>query len=128
MANDLWRGVAIAEGFTSGDVIAESHTVRTKKEVLEGEEGLGEFNFHFIEVPDAQIDQIVETATKTLKPSWYIHLVKDGRMIVAFEDKSFTIAKDDADAIAAVKDYAITHGVHPEQIELERLFDNPYDD
>ena len=128
MTETPWRGVAIAEGFTSDRVIAQTHTVRTKNEVLEGEEGQGEFNFHFIEVPDAQLDQIVRAATETLKPSWYLHLVKDGRMIVAFEGKSFTITKDDTQAIAEVKAYATGNGVHPEQIELERLFDHPYDD
>jgi len=128
MKGDLWRGIAIAEGFTSDDVITRSHTVRVEKETLEGEEGRGEFNFHFIEVPDSQIDQIVSAATQTLKPSWYVHLVKEGQMIVVFKGKHFTLAKDDAIALAEVREYAIRSGVHPEQIALERLFDNPYDE
>lgn len=128
MTDNVWRGVAIAESFTSNSVITNSTTVRTGTQALEGEKSRGQWHFHCIEVADSEIDMIVREALHTLKPSWYLHLVNDGRMIIVLEGRSFTIARDDTHGIAEVKEYAITHGVHPKQIELERLFDNPYDE
>src|SRR5437899_8584364 len=118
MTDTVWRGVAIAEGLTDNSVITQSRTVRTKQEVLEGEEGSGLWHFHFLEVPDSDILRIVSEAARTLKPSWYLHLVKDDQMVVVFEGTSFTVAKADTQGIAEVKAYAIANGVHPEQIEL----------
>ncbi|WP_067665815.1 hypothetical protein [Nocardia miyunensis] len=128
MTDRVWRGVAIAESFTCDSVITNSTTIRTDAQALEGEGSLGQWHFHFIEVADSEIDMVVGEALRTLKPSWYLHLVNADRMIVVFEGRSFTITQDDTHGIAEVKEYAVGFGVHPEQIELERLFDNPYDE
>lgn len=123
-----WRGVAIAESFENDDVIKLSQIVRTKTEILEGEEGRGQFHFHFIEVSDADIDQLVDAAARTIKPAWYIHLVRNGQMYVVYRARYFKLAQSDAPSIAQAKEYAIGCGIHRDQIAFERLFDNPYDE
>ncbi|WP_305779095.1 hypothetical protein [Nocardia nova] len=128
MATAPWRGVAIAESFENDNALKLSHIVRTKTMVLEGEAGRGKFHFHFIEVPDDAVETFVSTATSTIKPSWYTHVVREGRMYVVYRDKRFFLAQHDGPAIAEAKDYAISRGIHSEQIAFENFFDNPFDD
>ncbi|WP_156959713.1 hypothetical protein [Nocardia sp. BMG51109] len=128
MKNTPWRGVIIAESFEKNDVIERSRTVRTKTEILEGEEGRGRFHFHLIEVPDCDVELLVDTATQTIKPAWYIHLVRDGQMYVVYRNKYFKLTQGDDQATAEAKEHAISCGIHPDQIAFERFFDNPYDE
>lgn len=129
MKTNLWRGIAIAESFIDGEVIAQCAVVKTITETLEGEAARGEFHFHNVEVAEGRIEDVVNMAMKTLKPGWYIHFVKDDRMFVAFSGKYFLIAKDDQESLEGVKKYALCSGIHPEQINgLEILFDNPFDE
>ncbi|MBL8639466.1 MAG: hypothetical protein JNK24_03825 [Alphaproteobacteria bacterium] len=45
MKTNLWRGIAIAESFIDGEVIAQCAVVKTITETLEGEAARGEFHF-----------------------------------------------------------------------------------
>jgi hypothetical protein len=102
--------------------------VKEKVERLEGEEDLGEFHFYNIEVEEKDLPMAVQEATHSLRPSWYFHLVKGDQMKVMFRGKVFDVTSGDTSQLEAVKKYEMENGVHEEQIQLERLFDNPYDE
>lgn len=125
-----WCGVAITESFDDLGVLEKMHIVTTKVEHLEGEEGIGTFHFHKVEVNDADIDQVVALVSSAIKPSWFLHLISGtgDRMKVVFHGKYFDVKKGDDQALREVVEYGKQHGVHEDQLQLYRLFDNPYDD
>lgn len=126
--SDVWKGVAIEEGFVDRSLFEYVRIVGAEMKQLEGEEERGEFHFHKVEVSDGELASVVEVAMRTLHPSWYFHLVKGKRMKVMFAGKVFDIDRDDLSRIEAVKSYGLASGIHKNQIQIERLFDSPYDD
>jgi len=125
---DVWKGVAIDGGFEDFTVMQHMRVVATKAGRLEGEEELGEFHFHSVEVRDEDVATVVQIACKTLRPTWYFHLVKGTRMKILFRGEAFDITKDDAAELEAAKRYGLENGVHEDQIQFEDFFDNPYGD
>jgi hypothetical protein len=125
---NVWRGVLIAEGLKNQAVLEYIHIIKTDFERLESEEGLGEFHFHKIEVDDILVDKVVEIATRDLKEGWYFHLVKDNKMKVMFTGKCLEVTKGNEAQFDNVKKYGLSLGIHEDQIQLERLIDNPYDE
>lgn len=128
--DNIWRGVAITEGFDDPNVLEKMHIVATKVEHLEGEEGMGTFHFHKVEVNDTDVDQVVILVSVAIKPSWFLHLISGAgdRMKVVFHGKHFDVKKGDDQALREVVEYGKQDGVHEDQLQLYRLFDNPYDD
>ena len=126
----VWRGIAITEGFDDPSVLATMHIVATKTEQLEGEEGMGTFHFHKVEVDGADVDSVLERVSLAIKPSWFLHVISgDGSLMkVVFRGKCFSIQKGDDEALHAVIAYGKQNGVHEDQLHLHRLFDNPYDE
>jgi hypothetical protein len=123
-----WRGVAIEEGFEDRSLFDHLHVVATQAERLEGEDEQGEFHFHKVEVADPQLHAAMEAAKRTLRPSWYFHLVREGKMVVLFRGKAFEVAQGDALQLQMVKEYGLAQGIHEDQLCLERLFLSPYDE
>jgi len=123
-----WRGIAIEEGFEGRSLFPNLTVIGTETQRLEGEDALGEFHFHKVEVTDIQLPALLKEAIRTLRPSWYFHLVQAGKMIVIFRGKSFEVVQGDACRLLEVKEYALAQGIHEDQLRLERLFENPYDE
>ena len=130
ITSNPWHGVAITESFNDLSVLEKVHVVATKIEHLEGEEGIGTFHFHNVEVSDADIDQVVTLVSSAIKPNWFLHLISGAgdRMIVVFHGKHFDVQKSDDQALREVVEYGKQQGIHEDQLQLHRLFDNPYDD
>ena len=123
---DVWRGTLIEESLDDEELLEHVDIVDVATGTLESEEEKGEFTFHRVEVPDKELDVIVSIALKSLKSSWYFHLVKGGTMIVMFKDKKFTVNEGDEEGLQAIKDYGMAHGIHADQLHIEGLFENPF--
>ncbi len=130
IANSIWRGIAVAEGFDDPRAFEKMCIVTTKIEHLEGEEAVGTFHFHHVEVNDADVDQVATLVASVIKPSWFLHLVSASgeNMKVIFRDNQFNIEKGDDQAMQEVIAYGKKNGIHEDQLQLHRLFDNPYDE
>jgi hypothetical protein len=125
---NVWKGVIIQEGLKDSSILEHVKIVKTDMERLEEEEGLGDFHFHKVEVNDQDLNTVVEMAMNGLRESWYMHLVNGERMKVIFSGKVFEVQKGDTNQFKKIKEYAISQGILEEQIEVERLIDNPYDE
>lgn len=125
---NFWKGVIIEEGLEEKTILSMVKIVRTDLEKLESEEDVGELHFHKVEIDDKQLESFIELSMKNLLDSWYIHLVKDGVMKVIFRNKVFEATKGDTQQFNNIKRYALSQGILEEQIEVERLIDNPYDE
>lgn len=121
-----WQGVIIDEGFEKNDILSHVQVIETTASVLEGEEELGEFHFRKVQVSDQDLQDVESLATQTLRHSWYFHLVKGDVMKVFFKDKFFTFTKDDETGLKQAKTYAQSQDIHSDQIELEKLFEDPF--
>jgi len=128
MNASVWKGVIIEEGLKDTTLLNQVKIVRTDMEQLESEGEMGTLHFHKVEVEGTKIDEVVEMAKNSLLHSWYIHLVKDGEMKVIFEDIAFEVRKGDTEQLRNIKEYALSQDILEEQIELDRLIDNPYDE
>lgn len=123
-----WRGVLIEESLEDPTVLNRMHIVGTMSERLEGEEDRGEFHFHKVEVDNDALKGVLQDASESIKDSWYFHLVSGDRMIVVFRGRVFEATKGRANEFDAIRAFALSQGIHPEQLQLERLMDNPYDE
>lgn len=100
--------------------------VDTKTTTLEGETNRGEFHFHSVEVKDDIFDEVVQFASQYIKNSWYFHLVKNNELLVMFQNLVFKAYKGNAEEFKRIREYALSQGIHPNQLPLERLIENPY--
>lgn len=126
--NKLWLGVLIEESLEDPLVLKKTRIVRTENARLE-EEGQGQqLRLHKIEVSESDVEEICFEISKVIRPTWYFHIVSGSKMIVVFRDEILRAEKSDPESIERIIKYGTTHGVLPEQIELHRLIDNPYDE
>ena len=56
-----------------------------------------------------------------------MHICKDGMMIVIFRNKVFEFSEREKGKIAEAKNYGISIGILPEQMEIENLIRQPFD-
>ena len=123
---DKWIGVLIEESVDSPELLRAVSVASTRSTTLESEEDRGEFSFHNVEVPEDEVEDVVRLAVAGLRPGpWYFHLVRDDVLRVMFRGHAFQARRGDAEAIEAIRQHALTVGVHPDQLPLERLFDDP---
>jgi len=122
----VWEGVIIEESLESKDLLKLAKTVKTKKSTLESEEEKGFLHFHHAEVSDGKKEEFVEEAKNAIKQGWYLHICKDGKMIVVFKGKSFEFTKLQKDKIEQAKKYGMSIGIIEEQVQFQELIDNPY--
>ena len=126
--NKLWLGVLIEESLEDPAVLKKINIVKTECMRLE-EEGQGQqLQFHKIEVSESDVEDVCFEISRAIRPTWYFHIVSGSKMIVVFRDEIMRAEKSDPESIERIIKYGTTHGVLPEQIELHRLIDNPYDE
>lgn len=124
----LWRGVLIEESLEDLVVLKKIFIVGTERMLLEDETQGQQLQFHKIEVSESDVEDISLEVSRVIRPNWYFHLVGGSKMIVVFRDEILRAEKLNPSSIERIIDYGIAHGVPPEQIALNRLFDNPYDE
>ena len=120
-----WRGVIIEESLDDPSLLNLVRIVNTKKSFLENEDEKGLLHFHHVEVEKK--DDFVEKAKKAIKQGWYMHICKDDKMIVIFRNRVFEFSEREKGKIAEAKNYGISIGILPEQMEIENLIRNPFD-
>ncbi len=125
-SKSVWRGVLIEESLEDKGIMDNVRIVGMRTSLLESEEYKGVFHFHNLEVPSEQLDAVLNEMSRAIKAAWYFHLVGGDVMKVVFKDKIFTLKKGDSATLASIQRYGQAHGVHPDQLQLEGLFDNPY--
>lgn len=123
----MWKGVIIRESLQDISVLNDVSIVNTRESRLESEEGRGTFHFHSIEVSEDKIVHVLESLKKSLKPNWYIHLVKGDDIQVIFSGTMMRAKRGNAKEFEAIKTYALSKGIHADQLPLEHLLDHPFD-
>lgn len=123
----MWRGVIIKESLQDKSLLDEVKVVGTRETDLESERERGVFHFMNVEVEDNKINNVLEKLRKSLKPSWYAHLVKGNVMHVAFSRQILTATRDNQEEFGTIRKFAISRGIHPDQLPLEHLLDHPFD-
>lgn len=126
--NNLWLGVLIEESLEDPTVLKKINIVGTERTLLEGEGQGQELQFHKIEVSESDVEDICLEVSHVIRPTWYFHVVSGSKMLVVFRDEILRAEKSDPESIEQIIKYGTTHGIRPEQIELHRLIDNPYDE
>lgn len=126
--NKLWLGVLVEESLEDPAVLQKISVVRTECAWLEGEGHGQQLQFHKIEVLESDVEDVCLEVSRVIRPTWYFHIVGGSKMFVVFRDEIMKAEKSDPESIERIIKYGTTHGVLPEQIELHRLIDNPYDE
>lgn len=100
--------------------------VSTRKSFLEAEKKKGRMKLHSIEVSDERKAEFVTKAELAIKQGWYMHIVKDDSIVIIFRKKNFEFRKKEKDKMKMAVDYGISIGIHPGQMEIMPLFENPF--
>lgn len=120
-----WRGVIIEESLEDSSLLNLVKILKTKKSFLENEDEKGVLNFHCVEVE--QREEFIEKAKRAIKQGWYMHICKDDKMIVIFRNKVFEFSEHEREKITEARNYGISIGILPEQMEIENLIRHPFD-
>lgn len=119
----VWKGVVLKESLEDGSLLDLARLGKKTKTRLEGESRT--LTFYNIEVEDSIVREYLNLAVKSLRPSFYTHLCKNGEMHVAFRRKLFNFKGNDPNLEKARK-YGLSQGILPEQMEFEYIINHPY--
>lgn len=122
---NIWQGVVLEESLDNKSLLGLAKIVGTDIDKLEEEDRV--MTFHKIEVSDSKRDQFIEEAKRSIKPGFYIHLCKEGRMYVVFKDRIFKFRKGQQDLLEKAREYGKSAGIIPEQMPFKHLIDYPFD-
>jgi len=122
---NMWQGVVLEESLDDKSLLNLTKIVGTDIDKLEEEDRV--MTFHKIEVTDSERYQFIEKARQSIKPGFYIHLCKEGRMYVIFKDKIFKFRKGQQASLEKAREYGESTGIISEQMPFEHLIDHPFD-
>lgn len=125
--NELFKGVLIDQSvFEPEKVLAKAKVISSRETSLEGENFRGKVLFHNIEVSTDKLWQVLSLMAETIKsPGWYFHLINEERLYIVLP-KVILIAGNDEAELKNIVEYAKNYGIHPDQLNLKQLFDNPF--
>jgi len=123
----MWKGVIIEESLDDKSLLSLVKIIKSRKTTLENENERGFLTFHCIELNDSNLEKFIETAQKSIKNSFYIHICKDNEMTVIFKNKLFRFSSDNPDEMNEAREYGISIGILKEQMPFEKLIENPFD-
>ena len=124
-----WKGVLIPESLENDRGIwgLVQVTGRSKRR-LEREGSRGELTFCDVEVPDRDVDSLMRRVAQRLRsPGWYFHVERECVIKVAYPGKVMEMSQAEPESIRAARQYAVSIGIHPEQLHFERFMGNPFD-
>ncbi len=121
---NMWQGVVLEESLDNKSLLDLAKIVGTDIDKLEEEDRV--MTFHKIEVSGLNLHQFIEEAKRSIKPGFYTHLCKKGRMYVIFKDKVFKFKKGQA-LLEKAREYGKSTGIISEQMPFEHLIDHPFD-
>ena len=122
----MWKGVIIEESLGDKSLLSLVKIISSRQTTLENESERGVLTFHSIELDDSNLDEFIETAQKSIKDSFYIHICKDNEMIVIFRNKVFRFSLDNSEELNETREYGISVGILKEQMPFEKLIENPF--
>ena len=125
--DEVFKGILIDQSVTQPEIILKKvDVVNTRETTLEGESIRGTVLFHSIEVAKDQVWDVLNKVAETIKsPGWYFHLVNASRLYIVMP-KAILISGNDDNELRNIVDYAQSHGIHPDQLNLKQLFESPY--
>ena len=119
-----WKGVIIEESLEDKSLLDLVKIKDTKKERLEGENRV--MTLHKVEVSDKNKDDFVQKAIKSIKQSFYIHLVKNKVMYVIFKNIMYKFSKGYPE-LEEAREHGKKIGIKEEQMPFEYLLEEPWD-
>lgn len=119
----VWKGVLIEESLEDKKLLRLVKFGKKKRFRLEGERRI--MTFCNIEVRDEIKEKYVKLAMRSIMPSFYTHLCKDGEMYVVFRGRYFKFKEGDRD-LERAREYGESQGILRDQMEFEYLINHPY--
>lgn len=126
--NTLYKGILIDQSVDSSEsILALCHRVSDRHTTLEAEEERGDVQFIHVEVDEHNIWPVLECVAESLKsPGWYFHLVGNGKLYVVYPGVVFTAHEGNDQELEQMITFGISIGIHPDQLDLGKLYENPY--
>ncbi|MCA9329267.1 hypothetical protein KDA11_01350 [Candidatus Saccharibacteria bacterium] len=123
----IYKGVLIDQSVADPKAILDcTEVVSSRVTTLEGESFRGEVTFHNIEVSEDDLWGVLGKVAEDIKaPGWYFHLV-DGQTLYIVLPRAILFAENNGDELNMIVEYAESQGIHPDQLNLKQLFENPY--
>lgn len=123
----LYKGILIDQSVSDPKIVLKFTNVVGKREAkLEGESFRGKVLFYNIEVSADNLWPVLSQVAESIKsPGWYFHLVNDNKLYIAMPNVVLIADNNEAE-LQGIVDYASNHGIHPDQLNLKQLFDNPF--
>lgn len=124
-----WKGVLIEESLENDLGIWDLVEVTGRSQRrLEREGSRGEFTFCEVEIPERDVDTLMQRIAERLRsPGWYFHVERDRVIKVAYPGTVMEMSEGEPGSIQAARGYGVSIGIHPEQLQFERFMGNPFD-
>ena len=122
----MWQGVIIEESLKDKRLLELVKILKISEATLESESGRGVFHFSQFELPEEKRVEFIEMAKKAIKPGFYLHLVHNDTLTVVMAGKVFSAIRGQAEQFETIRKEAMKTGIHPDQLPLEQLLDNPF--
>ncbi len=122
----VWKGVIIEESLEDKSLFDVVNMISSREETLNEEEERGTMHLRSFKLEDDKKEEFVRKAEEMIKDRWYIHICKDGVMVVIFKGKSFEFTRDQKDVIEKAREYGKSIGILEAQMTFENLIDDPY--
>lgn len=107
-------------------ILKLTEVVSYRETTLESESFRGKVLFHNIKVSDKNLWHVLYEVMQSIKsPGWFFHLVSDDLLYIVMPNAILTSTNDEKE-LMNIFDYAIHHGIHPKQLDLKKLFSNPF--
>ena len=123
----VWKGVIIEESLDDKSLLDLVKIVKTRRTTLEEEKQRGSFTFHCIELDDEKKEVFIKKAHSSIKNNFYLHICKEGKMIVIYKNKQFEFSCENLDKLNEARNYGLSVGILREQMPFEKLIKKPYD-
>ena len=108
-------------------VLAVVRILGEQRGVLESEASRGDVRFISIDVDEAKLWVVREAVARSLRsPGWFFHLVGKGCLYVVLPNVIFMADEGKVGQIQRIVQYAISQGIHPDQLNLARHFADPF--
>ncbi len=122
----MWKGVIIEESLIDKGLLQRVEIIGTREAVLEAQGERGTFHFHNIVVSDADKHTFVAAASYAVKQGWYLHICRDDRMVVVFNDHIFEFSEKEKLKLESARKYGMVVGIPVAQLQFEHLLRHPH--
>lgn len=123
----MWKGAVIQESLDDAALLAKAQVIGTREYALEGTRDGRPLHFHKVIVSDEEKHGFVVAAARAVKQGpWYIHLCRDDRIVVVYNDHIFEFSIKDKLKLQSAQKYGVVVGIPEAQLDFGHLVQNPY--